>query len=212
MGFCSLQHTGSEVHLTRALPAHYVPPSGFGHPLDGFLPSIPCRFFFRTGGTHGIHPSELPPPERYPNVSIRKNPLTVSPAGIPRAKHRAGSAGRGSWVSALPGVPGDTRVVSAPAAGCSLGFFPSRARHEDLGRDFARPPPARFGVCPAPRSLDQPPLRPICSRSKPRNEINPPFEGFRTRPIPFIRTPLHPSYEFASRSSAHCCASPTLFG
>jgi hypothetical protein len=54
MGFCSLQHTGSEVHLTRALPAHYVPPSGFGHPLDGFLPSIPCRFFFAPAALMGF--------------------------------------------------------------------------------------------------------------------------------------------------------------
>jgi len=104
--------------------------------------------FFHTGSAHGIHPSELPPPERYPCVSARNNPLTVSPAGIPCAKHGAGSAGRGSWVLTLSGVPDGQSVFSASAAGCSLGFCPSRARHEDLGRDFAQPPPTRFGFWP----------------------------------------------------------------
>ncbi len=58
-------------------------------------------------------------------VSGRKNPHAVSPVGIPG--HRgdwAGPTGRGSWASALPGVPGGQRMISAPTAGCSLGLHP----------------------------------------------------------------------------------------
>jgi len=38
----------------RVLPARYVPPSGFGYPLDGFLPSIPCRFCFAPAALLGF--------------------------------------------------------------------------------------------------------------------------------------------------------------
>jgi len=46
---------------------------------------------------------------------------------IPLPKQRAGPAGRGFWASTLAGVPGRRRGISTPAAGCSLGFRPSRA-------------------------------------------------------------------------------------
>jgi len=55
MGFQSLQHTpGLRVHMPRALPARYVPPSGFGYPLDGLLPAIPCRFCFAPAALMGF--------------------------------------------------------------------------------------------------------------------------------------------------------------
>jgi hypothetical protein len=64
--------------------------TGLPHPLRSALrvwspsrrltPSEPQPVFFRTGGAHGIHPSELSPLTRYPRVSARKDPLTVSPA------------------------------------------------------------------------------------------------------------------------------------
>jgi hypothetical protein len=38
----------------RVLPARYVPPSGFDHPLGGFLPSIPCRFCFAPAALLGF--------------------------------------------------------------------------------------------------------------------------------------------------------------
>jgi len=37
---------GTKVHSPRALPARYVPPSGFGYPLGGLLPSNPRRLCF----------------------------------------------------------------------------------------------------------------------------------------------------------------------
>jgi hypothetical protein len=62
LGFHSLQHMqGSKVHLPRALPARYVPPSGFGYPPGGLLPSIPGRFCFTPAALLGFtlrsHPS-----------------------------------------------------------------------------------------------------------------------------------------------------------
>jgi len=46
---------------------------------------------------------------------------------IPPPKRRAGPTSRGFWALTLPGVPGDRRGISAPGAGCSLGFHPLRA-------------------------------------------------------------------------------------
>jgi len=40
--------------LAAGLPARYVPPSGFGYPLDGLLPSIPSRFFFAPAALVGF--------------------------------------------------------------------------------------------------------------------------------------------------------------
>jgi hypothetical protein len=51
------------------LPSWRFPPVGSGPGL------------FHPGSARGIHPSELSPLERYPGVSARMNPLTVSPSG-----------------------------------------------------------------------------------------------------------------------------------
>jgi hypothetical protein len=39
-------HAGFADPLARALPARFVPPSGFGHPLDGLLSTNPRRLCF----------------------------------------------------------------------------------------------------------------------------------------------------------------------
>jgi hypothetical protein len=44
----------SKVHFSQALPARFVPPSGFDYPLGGFLPSIPCRFSFTPAALWGF--------------------------------------------------------------------------------------------------------------------------------------------------------------
>jgi hypothetical protein len=132
MGFRSLQHaTGLRVHFPRALPARCVPPSGFDYPLDGLLPAIPCRFCFTPAALVGFTLRSFLLPKGIRCVSARKDPLTVSPSGIPDAKHQAGSTGYGFWVLPLSEVPGGPHVFSTRPAGCSLGFallgFPARA-------------------------------------------------------------------------------------
>jgi hypothetical protein len=103
---------GSKVHLTRVLPARYVPPSGFGYPLDGFLPSAPCRFCFTPAALLGFTLRSFLLPRRYP-VRFRAGgthiPFLLPLYPVP--KHGAGTAGRGSWALTLPGIPDDRACV-----------------------------------------------------------------------------------------------------
>lgn len=65
VGFRSLQHMRSRRSTRRGGAAtRYVPPPGFGYPLDGLLPPRPCRPCFVSAALLGLHPSELPPPAR----------------------------------------------------------------------------------------------------------------------------------------------------
>jgi hypothetical protein len=118
-------HEGSEVHLTRVLPARYVPPSGFDYPLDGFLPHEPLSVMFHTDGAPGIHPSKLSPLGKYsrryrPNgptyrftlqCATRRSGQPVRKAPVPGS-----SPARASLVAQC--------AVNASTTGCSLGFFP----------------------------------------------------------------------------------------
>jgi hypothetical protein len=105
-------HQGSKIHLPRALPARYGPPSGFGYPLDGFRPSIPCRFCFTPAALMGFYPSEPSPLERYPRRFRPKAPTYRFPCRCSRSpRRRAGPTGRGSWALTLSRVPrGQTGV------------------------------------------------------------------------------------------------------
>jgi hypothetical protein len=49
--------------LTRALPARYVPPSGFGYPLDGLLPFEALPAPFMPAALLGFTLRSLPSPE-----------------------------------------------------------------------------------------------------------------------------------------------------
>jgi hypothetical protein len=40
--------------LLAGLPTRHVPPSGFGYPLDGLLPLIPCRLYFAPAALMGF--------------------------------------------------------------------------------------------------------------------------------------------------------------
>ena len=62
-------HQGTKVHLSWALPAHYVPPSGFGYPLDGLLPSDPCQLCFTPTALLGFALRSFPLSEGIHNVS-----------------------------------------------------------------------------------------------------------------------------------------------
>jgi hypothetical protein len=127
VGFAPLQHMRDRRSTQpRASPARYVPPSGFGYPLDGFLPSNPCRFCFTPAALMGytlrsVHLSESTPP------------FPAAKTHIPFHRTMFPSQGRaGTPRQPVPGfrpfreflVPG--RVVSAPYTGCSLGVHPSR--------------------------------------------------------------------------------------
>jgi hypothetical protein len=161
----SLQHIrGSKVHLTRALPSRYVPPSGFGYPLDGFLPSNPRRPCFVPAALLGFTLRSFLLPE-----GIRPSRSGRTHLPFPRRMTRSRS-GRAVAATAVPGfrpfreyLAGE-HAISAPRAGCSLGFFPFGVNRRRPGSGFhpnsshalsqgssltARPEPA-------PRSVNQP--------------------------------------------------------
>jgi hypothetical protein len=130
MGFCSLKHISEwMVHSARAFACPLVPPSGFGHPLDGLLPIHSWPVFFHTGSTLGINPSKLSPPERPPTeLPDGKTHILFLLLIITSPEQWAGTAGRSSWVLTSQESLTTTYVFSTVAAGCSLGFRPSRAR------------------------------------------------------------------------------------
>jgi hypothetical protein len=72
MGFCSLQHFKDPRSTCRGLkPARYVPSSGFGYPLDGLLPRIPCRFCFAPAALLGFTLRRFPLPRGLPAFPLR---------------------------------------------------------------------------------------------------------------------------------------------
>jgi hypothetical protein len=52
--FLPYSTSGTEDPPYAGVPARYVPPSGFGYPLDGFRPSDPCRFCFTPAALVGF--------------------------------------------------------------------------------------------------------------------------------------------------------------
>jgi hypothetical protein len=63
--------------LNAGLPTRYVPPSGFGYPLGGLLPSIPCRFFFTPAALMRFTLRSFLLPEGIRIITIRNDPHTV---------------------------------------------------------------------------------------------------------------------------------------
>jgi hypothetical protein len=127
MDFCSLQHVQDRRSTSRGLlPARYVPSSGFGYPLDGFRPSIPCRFCFAPAALVGfaLRSFLLPqgiqafPPEaptyRFSRDCARRR------SGMPAS--RAAVSGLLPLRESLAG----RHEFNVPSAGCSLGLRPSR--------------------------------------------------------------------------------------
>jgi len=170
MGFCSLQHSRDRRSTHRGVSkSRYVPPSGFGYPLDGLLPPSPCRLCFTPAALLGFTLRSLPlsrgviaSPQQRTHVPFR---LSV----LPPPKRRAGPTGRGFWALALARVPGGQRGISTKPTGCSLGFLPSRvlprkswpnlrptSSHALRRRTDMRPP--------APQSLNRLPLG--CTRQQ----------------------------------------------
>jgi hypothetical protein len=129
----------------------------------------------------------------------RVNPHTVDSSVYPRTRGAgAGLMSCGFWALTLSRVPGDARVFSTRTAGCSLGFFPSRAPGKSLDRDFARSPLTRFfntiyTALPAPQSIDWLLLILTLPNQRGRwGKNKAPSEGFCTELIPAIRTSHRP--------------------
>jgi hypothetical protein len=131
-------------------------------PSRRLTPSEPVPVLFHTGGALGIHPSELPPPARFPRVSARKDPHTVFPAVVTVAK-ATGRPGRPRFLGFDPCESpwrADARLMRRPLA-APLGFRPSRVLQAGgwaglspgiLSRALPTRPKARP---PAPQSLDR---------------------------------------------------------
>jgi hypothetical protein len=129
LGFRSLQHVRNRRSTHAGSPTRYVPPPGFGYPLDGLLPSSPCRFFFTPAALLGFTLRSIALPQGIRGVTTRMNPLTVPPIGAPAAV----AMGRPNEPRFLGFHPcqeslATGRRFSPPTAGCSLGFRPSRVR------------------------------------------------------------------------------------
>jgi len=97
MDFPSLQHMqDSAIHSPRTFQARFVPSSGFGYPLDGFLPPKPGQPCFMLAALMGFALRSVLLHRGGDASPRRPNPRAVSPAGYsPSPKRRAGPAGRG---------------------------------------------------------------------------------------------------------------------
>jgi hypothetical protein len=119
------------------MPTRYVPPSGFGYPLDGLLPANPCRFCFAPAALLGFSPSEDSLTKGIRGVTTRMNPHTVRPFGIPAAE----APGRHERLRFLgfnpfesPNHPGEG-LVRRPIR-TSLGVHPSRVCRQKPWPEF----------------------------------------------------------------------------
>jgi hypothetical protein len=117
------------VHVTRALPARYVPSPGFGYPPDGFLPAEPRQPCFRLAALVGLALQRfLTTAVVQPRRLGRSDPwfprLSVS-----RCEHRSG--GRRRHLSGLPrsSARNEVRVVTPWPVRASPGLLLSGVVH-----------------------------------------------------------------------------------
>jgi len=150
----------------RTLPVRYVPPSGFGYPRDGLLPSNPCRFCFAPAALVGLTLRSFLLSKGIQGVSTLEEP-TYRFARRYTLCRSTGPARQ----AAVPGFDPfespwrpDACLVHGPLA-APLGLTLLRYSIEGLDRDFARSPLARFSGWTharpsASQSVDQPSHRP----------------------------------------------------
>jgi len=110
-------------------PARYVPSSGFGYPLDGFLPRIPCRFCFAPAALLGFTLRRFPLPEGLRSVSAVEEPTyrwfrSVSAAKGVAAKRQTGLRNVGYWVRASRKCLATDRGLACPPLAPPMGFAP----------------------------------------------------------------------------------------
>jgi hypothetical protein len=151
------------------LPTRYVPPSGFGYPLGGFLPAIPCRFCFAPAALMGFTLRSVLLSKGIRAVTTRMTPPTVSPIGAPAAvavgrPNRPRFLGFNPFKS--PWRP-DEGLVRRPLD-APLGFYPFRVLSRmpcprlPSGSSHALIGPGDESPCPpAPQSINRLPPGPI---------------------------------------------------
>jgi hypothetical protein len=143
------------------MPARYVPPSGFGHPLDGFLPSVPCRSSFIPAALLGFTLRRFPLQDGIRAFRLGSPHLPLAPSGIPAAEAPDRPDGsRFLGFSSLESLARE-RVFSPSPAGASLGFSPSRVLPRRPRSGFR--PTSSLALrstdstaSPAPQSLNRP--------------------------------------------------------
>jgi hypothetical protein len=174
MSFPSLQHIqDAKVHGSRVSRTRDVPPSGFGHPLDGLLPSHPGRLCFIPAALMGYALRSFLLQGGSRRVSATVSPHGVGSLDISLPKQGPARTNLDFWVLTLLKSPWPrTARFGAGEAGCSLGIFPSRARDAELVQTFARTPFARFRAlhkarAAASQGIDRSALRLILGPARP---------------------------------------------
>jgi len=206
MDFASLQHIRDRRSTCRGVSEpRYVPPSGFGYPLDGLLPPSPCRLCFTPAALMGFTLRSFPLSKGIRCVTARKHPHTVFPSGTPAAETE-GPTGRPRFLGFHPfestpptGVGLAHRPPAAPLGFALLGF-PS----ESLGRDFARPPLTRFCGTAASGRIHRRPRVSIGSRRVPCAPSGGPLGAGGTTLLGFLPPAL--SRAFGRRPVRAMCA------
>jgi hypothetical protein len=209
----------SEVHCSRALPTRYVPSSGFGYPLDGLLPRIPCRFCFTPAALLGFSLRRFPLPKGFHGVSAGTNPHTVDLQVTPAPKCQTGPAGVSFWVHTFQKCLATDGCLSRRSLAPPLGFAPAGPSCESLDQDFSRPPLTRFADPAITHRIHRRPRVSIGSRLAPTSfapECSPvraTLLGFPHRPHPDHSNSAPPGLLSSPRTGSHITAdSPVLFG
>jgi hypothetical protein len=209
----------SEVHCPRASPTRYVPPSGFGHPLDGFLPRIPCRSYFVPAALLGFTLRRFPLPKGFRGVSTGRNPHTVNLRVTPAPKCQTGQAGLGFWAHTFRKCLANAGFLSRRQPAPPLGFAPSGPSRKSLDQDFSRSPLTRFADLAITRQIHRRPRVSIGSRVVPTGlapECTPTettLLGFPHRPHPGHSSITPPGLLSSPHTGSYITAdSPVLFG
>jgi hypothetical protein len=173
-----------KVHFTRVLPSRWVPPSGFDYPLDGLLPSNPCRFCFTPAALMGLPLRSFPRSQGIQGVAAPNEPTCrFSRHCSRRTRRRAGLTSRGFWALTLTSVPSlSQRVSAAPGWLLPWVLSPSSYRRRALSGLLNR------GSQPRPRS----PFRPLGGSNLPSTEARGPLKqsrpAFAPCSFPSVRT------------------------
>jgi hypothetical protein len=209
----------SEVHCSRALPTRFVPPSGFGYPLGGLLPRIPCRFCFTPAALLGFSLRRFPLPAGLRGVSAGENPHTVNLRVTPAPKCQTGHTGLGFWVHTFRKCLALDGFLSRRSPAPPLGFTPPGLSRESLDRSFSRSPLTRFADPAIAHRIHRRPRVSLGSRLAPTGlapECTPAeatLLGFPHRPHPGHSSSAPPGLLSSPRTASHITAGcPVLLG